>query len=472
MKIDLVGGTSQSWSLAFNAERTVNMFPVFDRKARENAALFSTPGLNLFSTAGVGGTRECFKSAKNGRVFFVSDSRLFEIDEAGTATSRGNLLQSSGNVTIEENETQMGICDGTDVYIFTYATNNFAVVSTAAWTAAGTITSVDSYFIINEVGTGKYYISALGDGTTWSSTDFASAESNPDAILRVFNGFGELYLFGSRSMEIHRNTGASNFPFERISGGTTDIGTSSPYTIISVGRAIFWVGQDKYGNGMVFSTTGISPKKISTEAIDLKLQSATSIEDLKAWSYQEHGHVFYVITGGGLSTSLVYDVTTEEWHERAYTNADGNFEQHRGQCCVFAFGKHLVGDRENGSIYEMSQDYYDDNGDAIIRERIYKHIFAEGDRVTYSELEIGAETGVGNTTGDYQDPIISLSLSKDSGRTFIEAGTDTLGTKGQYNKTVRFRRLGISETMTFRLRISAAVKVALFGSHLNATRGK
>lgn len=472
MRIELVGDSYQAWSPVFNFERTVNMFPVFNRDGRDIAALYGTPGLSLFGTAGTGAMRNCFRSRKNGRVFFVSGSILYEIDAAGNETSRGSLNQSSGNITMDENETQMAICDGSSVYIFTYSTNDFAEVTDPDLPEAGTITTIDNYFVINEVNTGRFYISALGDGTSWNALDFKSAETSPDKILRVFNGVGQLWAFGENTTELFSNTGASDFPFEKISNGDFDVGILAPNSVQSIGRSIIWLGRDEYGDGVVYETTSISPEPISTPAISIRLQKATNPEDIVSWVYQEKGFTFYVLTGGGLETSLVYNKTNGLWHERAYTNADGNFEQHRGNCCVFAFGKQLVGDRENGNIYEMDMDIYSDNGDDIVRERIYRHLYRESNRIRYSELEIGVESGVGLQNGQGSDPKLALYLSKDSGRTFSLFGTADIGAAGNFFETLRFRNLGVAEEMTFKVRISDPVKVALVGSYLKDTKGE
>ena len=70
MKIGLVGATSQQLSLPFNAERTINFFPVLDQQGKEVSALYGTAGLSLFADLGAQETREGFTSS-NGRCFFV-----------------------------------------------------------------------------------------------------------------------------------------------------------------------------------------------------------------------------------------------------------------------------------------------------------------------------------------------------------------------------------------------------------------
>jgi len=472
MKIELVGDSYQAWSIPFNSERSVNVFPVYNKDGKDVSALYGTPGLSLFGTIGTGAIREGFKSKKNGRVFFISGNTLYEVDSAGVGTNRGSLNQSAGNLTISENETQMAICDGVTVYIFTYSADTFAEVTDVDLPVSGTITTISNYFVVNEAGTGKFYISALGDGTSWNALDFASAETNPDKILRVFNGIGELWALGENTTELFSFTGASDFPLEKVSNGDFDVGILSPYSTQAIGRTIYWLGQDEYGKGIVYENSSINPSPISTPAIDILIQAASNPEEIVSWVYQEKGYTFYVLTGGGLATSLCYNVTNKMWHERAFNNADGDFEPHRGQCCVFAFGKQIVGDRENGNLYEMDMDIYDDNGIDIVRERIYRHLYQEGNRIRFNCLEIGVESGVGLQNGQGSNPLLALSLSKDGGRTYSNTETVSIGETGNYMETARFRSLGVTEDMTFKLRFSDPVKVAWFGSYLKRLGGE
>lgn len=381
-------------------------------------------------------------------------------------TSRGTLNTSAGNLTLDENPTQLFICDGEDGYTFTYGTNTFAEVSDGDFPSAGTVAYVDGYFVVNENGTGKFFISSLNDGTAWDALDFATAESSPDVLKRVVRAVGQMWLMGEETTEIWTNTGDAAFPFQKISGAEIEVGIMAPHTAVSYGNSLFWVGQSKEGNGIVYRANGFRPQVISTEAISLVINRATDKENIKAFVYQQDGHDFYVLTGGGLETSLVYDMSAQLWHERAYLESNGTFSQHLASCCVFAFGSHLVGDRRNGNIYRMSMDAYSDNGDEIARERIYTHLSNEGERVRYNSLEIGFETGVGLQAGQGSAPKAVLYISKDGGRTWSNGFEGGIGRVGDYQKKVSFRRLGIAEQLTFKVRVSDPVKIAIIGSYL------
>lgn len=465
MRIGLVGQTYQQRSLPFNAQRTINFWPIFDQEGKEVSALYGTPGLTSFATAGSQGHRQAFTSS-NDRCFFVAGDTLYEVDSNGTTTSRGTLLTSSGNVSMDENSTQLGICDGTNLYTLTYSSNAFAQVTDADLpSSVGFLTVIDEYFVVNQNDTGKFFISSNGDGTAWDALDFATAESNPDELKCVKNALGQLWLFGTKTTEIWTNTGASSFPFSRISGAVMEAGIIAPHSVQDVDNSVFWLGQDKRGAGIVYRANGFVPATVSPEPINIAIGKATDKENITSWTYQEDGHTFYALTGGGLETTLVYDISTQQWHERSY-NDSGALSQHLGRCVTYAFGKQLVGDRRNGNIYEMSLTKYGDNGEDIVSERIYTHVGDMNERIRYNKLEISMETGVGNLTGDGQDPLVSLQLSKDGARTWSNWLTANIGKAGEYLTKVVFRRLGIAEQMTFKLRISAQVKKALTGSYI------
>lgn len=466
MKIGLIGGSYQQRSLPFDAQRTVNLYPIFDEQGKEVASLYGTPGLSLFGNANItGGCRNCFASS-NGRAFLVIGLNLVEVDSAGIATLRGTLDSFRGNVSIDENLNQLAICDGTSVYIFTYATNVFAKVTDPDLPASvGTITYIDGYFIVNENSTGRFYISALNNGLSWAALDFATAETAPDALLRPIRAAGQLWLFGTRSGEIWSNTGDASFPYQRISGAEIPTGIMAAHTAVEHAGSIFWVGSNYQGDGVVYRANGFSPQRVSTEAIELRIRQATDRANMRALTYQADGHDFYILTGGGLETTLVYDVTTNLWHERSYLN-NGVHDLHLMGGVMFAFGKHLVGDRRNSNIYELSSDVYSDNGDAIQRERIFTHLNDEGRFNRYNKLEIGIENGVGLQTGQGSNPLASLLLSTDGARTWSGSCQASIGRVGKYQTKIVFRRLGIADQMTFRLIISEPVKIAITGAYL------
>lgn len=467
VKIGLVGASNAQRSLPWDAQRTINLFPMLDQQGLEVSALYGTPGLVNFTTCDIGPIRRVFNST-TGRAFVVSGIFLYEIFSNGTNILRGtlNTFSQNGLVTIDENPTQLAICDSDALYIFVYASNFFSAVTDPDLPSVGTVTFIDSYFAVNKNNTGSFYISSPNDGTAWAALDFATAESSPDNLLRVLNAVGQLWLFGSKTTEIWTDTGAVAFPFARISGAKMETGIIAPLSAIAVDNTVVWVGQDAYGSGIVFRANGFTPQRISNDAVEYAINQATDKANMCAFTYQQEGHAFYFLTGGGLATSWVYDFTTQLWHERAYLNSNGFLEQHLASCGMYAFGKQLVGDRVNGNIYQMTLDAYDDAGSPLLSRRVYTHIADKSDQIRYNQLQIAMEVGVGTQAGQGYNPTLALRISTDGARTWSDSYEAFIGKVGQYEANVKWRRLGIGQIMTFEVSQSDPVKRAWIGSYL------
>jgi hypothetical protein len=467
MKAGLLGPSYMQRDLPFDAQRSVNLFPILDQEGKEVGALYGAPGLSLLKTAAASPGRQGFAS-DNGRAFAVIGAQLMEIQGDGSQASLGSLQESQGNVTMAENGVQLAICDGTYLYILTYATNAFVKVSSPGLATASSVDFIDGYFVIS-VGpsSGQFQISALYDGTSWAALDFATAESSPDALLRVMNVSGQLWLMGYRTVEIWANTGALNFPFQKISGAAIQSGALSAYACASLDNSAFWVGNDVNGRGIVNKADGLDPTRISTETIERRIQACPDPSSLKMNKYQEEGHTFLIITGGGMETALCYDLATQLWHERAHQNDQGNYELPLQADIFFAFGKQIALDRRNGNIYVQSLDYVSDNGDEMARDRVFTHLNDENKRVTYKNLTVGFEVGLGNQSDPGKDPQCVLSLSKDGGKTWFGNYMRSIGAAGQYLARAVFHRLGQARTMTFRVRVTDQVPVRICGAYFN-----
>ena len=466
MKIDVVGESYTQSSLPFDAQRSVNLYPVLDPKGKQVSALYGTPGCKLFSTVGIGPHREAFAAA-NGRVFTVSGSKFFEIISDGTSIERGTLLGSQGNITIDENGLQLAVCDGQRLYIFTYATNTFVLQTGKPFASALTVTAIGGYFVVNEVNSGRFYASKLFDGTTWDPLFFATAESSSDNLLRVQNISGQLWLYGDKTTEVWGLNGSAFFPFSQVGGADMAVGIVGSYAVSEIDNSAIWVGKNRDGFGIVYRADGFSPVRISNETIELRLQKAPDPSSLKTWTYQEQGHNFIVITGGGMETAICYDVSTQSFHERAYLNNDGNYELPLAQDCVFAFNKQLTFDRNNGNVYEQSLDFYSDNGEEIPRDRIMTHLSEENQRIQFRSLVIDFETGVGNVVDPARNPQATLFFSDDGGRTWSGGRSVSMGAVGKYQTRCVWQRLGQARTRTFRIRVTDPVKVVIIGGYLN-----
>ena len=220
----------------------------------------------------------------------------------------------------------------------------------------------------------------------------------------------------------------------------------------------------------MWKAEGYRAKRISTAAIEKKIAGAGDFSEAYSFVYHEQGHLFYCLQIQGLDTTLCYDASTGQWHERSYRNpATGERELHLAVTHLFFNKKNLVGSRIDGKIYEMSLDYFSDNGNPLVRERISPHQQGEKNLLTFRSFELDMEVGQGLQTGQGSDPQISLEYSNDGGFTWSNEIWRTFGRVGKYKQRVIWRQLGMARDRVFKVKISDPVFVQMNEAFVNAT---
>jgi hypothetical protein len=398
----------------------------------------------------------------NNTLYVVIGANVLTISTAGAVATIGSLTTSTGNVFLASNGTQILIVDGTvDGHYVTIATSAFTNVTLPV--AATSCTFIDGFFVITELNSGVFNVSGLYDATSWDVLDFATAEGDPDNLLRCFHANSNLWLFGASTIEIWYNSGAA-FPFVKVSGGLIQDGLASA-AAISLIKDQFYFLSNKLE---VLRTVGYQREKISTLHIDMEIQSYTTVSDAKSYEYRIDGHDFFVLTFPTADKTWVYDVITGYWHEwSSYkTQSVLTYGRHRGNIGFFFNNKWMIGDHTNGNIYELSMDTYTDDGELIPRTRRTQIVSKEKLGVVHHEIEINLESGVGlGGSGSGSDPVVYLRWSDDGANTWSNYYSKTLGTLGDYKKRLRWLRLGISRNRIYELTMTEPVKFVLLAAY-------
>jgi len=281
----------------------------------------------------------------------------------------------------------------------------------------------------------------------------------------------ELWVFGTDSVEVWYNAGAADFPLQRIQGAFNEIGCVSAYTIAKMDNGLFWLGTDARGQGIVYRANGYTGVRISTHAIEYAIAQYGNISDALAYTYQQEGHAFYVLTFPSGNATWVYDVATQAWHERAGLN-NGEFMRHRSNCqCNFG-GNIVVGDFENGNIYTFDLDVYADNGGVQKWLRSWRALPTGQNnlkRTAHHSLQLDCEAGVGLNLGQGSDPQVMLRWSDDGGHTWSNEHWSPLGKIGAYGQRTFWRRLGMTLKLrdrVYELSGTDPNKIAIMGAEL------
>ena len=249
-------------------QRAVNMYLVqMEAGAKSVAILQSVPGLVLRATAD-GEYRGGIET--NDRAFVVYGQALYELGADHTLNLRGNLATSTGAVSMAYGLFQVVMVDGDSLYVLKMADNTFERVTVAAFTGASTVDFCDNYFILSKDRIGQQYqITAINDATLIDGLDFASAESSPDELVGHIVVQAGILMFGTRTCELHVNTGALDFPFERSRGSGFQVGLMAAASLKLVDNAPMWIGRDKNGAGIVYRLVGGQAARVSNDCIEL-----------------------------------------------------------------------------------------------------------------------------------------------------------------------------------------------------------
>lgn len=509
-----IGPSYKLDSVNVDCQRSVNLYPemISSGNGKEGALAYlkSTPGLEKIANVGTGKIR-LVHTDYSGQVIVVSGMDVYTIFQmvggvqSINPTKIGDLTTGvyydpldpipDNTRPIKAVSGKIGTMDFTiitdgGIQNFMYQLNTFTV-SFGTFASYGFppipyATHVDYLdgYLIYIASDNKFHVSEWNNFTV-NALDFATAEGNPDLINSMLVVGRDLWIFNENSLEIYANTGNASFPFERVNGGFIKIGCLAPYSTATINHAAFWLGRDEKGQGTIYMSGGAMPQRISTTAIEEAISKYNNVEKATAYTYTKNGHSFYVINFDEMS--WCYDISTQLWHERAFTNeSTGDLERHRLNNLSFRphrpffnedYSNIFVGgDYDNNKLYILNEEYRKDDTAPITRLRVFPHITNGLKRLFYNSLQIDMEVGVG-LDGDVQgsDPQVMLSFSNDSGHTWSNELWASAGKKiggiGEYKKRVIWNRLGSARDRVFKIKITDPVKVTLINAEINVQQG-
>lgn len=432
---------------------------------RAKVAVYGTPGKDLFTSFGDTPARGLLQ--RTDFLYVVHRGTFYEVNNAGLKTARGTIGTTSGRVYMADNGSQLMLTDGSAGYIYNFSTFVFTQIVDVDYPGAATVTWQDSYFIINQPNSQRFYISAINNGLAWDALDFASAESNPDNIVAVTSDNSNLYLFGSVSTEFWQNNGNQDFPFSRTSGGAIEWGCAAVNTICKYDNSLAFLAKNRMGQVIVSRMNGYLPQRISTPELEYIINNYSAVSDATAFSYMLGGHPMLQINFPTGNSSWLYDGLSQAWSQlQSY-----GISRDIGQISVNYLDKIIVSDYANGNLYRLNPLTFMENGQPLTMQIISRHFSADDKRITVDKLQLDMETGVGLAVGQGSLPEIMLSISKDGGHEYGTEQWCTFGAIGRYKTRAIWRRLGQARDWVFKFRITDPVKRVILGSSIDARVG-
>lgn len=435
-------------------EALINFYvePIESPGATVKAALYPTPGVNVLASAQVllDGLVGRAHYAETGREFAVLGQYFVEYDSTGLATSYGTVTLDNQPATISGNGSagnELFITSGGNGYLFDLTTNTFSTITALA----GIATMGDylgGYFLALNVATGTVRMSDLFDGTTWDPLQFFQRSAASDGWIGMkVNQY--LYLFGTETGEVWFNSGAFPIPFELHPSGRLQYGTAARWTPEVVGTSMCWLGAIQNGQGSVLRTSGFSVEVISDFSTHNRFDKFPIMADAIGDSYEEFGHIFYILTFPTANETWAFDTTTNMWAQRSTWNSATNHDDAwRPLYHAFAFGQHRMMDFRGNRLYQLSSDFgLDVESLPIRRVRRPPALMDENKLVFVKRLELLLESGLGAVTGQGSTPAVMLRWTKDGGKRFGNQTQRSAGALGEYGKRVIWNRCGAGRKM-------------------------
>jgi len=456
-------------------------------------------------TATIAGTTMTVSAVASGTIYLGQTIQGAGVTAGTVVTALGSGTGGTGTYTVSVAST---VAVGVTMYAI-----NFSVLpsSDGAFSGANTVDVMDNYIVYNNPTTQQWgstdLLSPISPQTSYSLKDGA-----PDDLVALIVDHREVYLLGEVSSEVWTDVGAVQFPFQRIPGTSTQHGIAAPFSLSRLGDSFAYVSRNNRGQAQIMQMQGYKPGRISTHAVENTLTNQY-VDDAIAWTYQLEGHEVYVVTFPTLNLTWAYDIATGMWHKWLYTADDNSYQRHRGNCCAVFQGMVLVGDYENGRIYELDKQNYTDNGQNVRRLRRAPHLVTDFQRQYFDELQIQFQPGVGTTglsqpTGDifvnspyiiYPDAIFTigpfqtyvigqqatlnntsvttnpqamLRWSNDGGSTWSKEYWVSIGRMGKYTNRAIWRRLGMARDRVFEVSITDPVNAVIVSANLKASEGE
>ena len=360
----VVGPSGTVYSRNADAERTINWYvegPDGGAASKNQQGFLNpTPGLVPFANLAAGPVRGLYEI--NGRCFAVGGNSFEEVFASGTTTVLATVGSTDVHpVTFASSGTQsnqLALTVSGQLYVMDMTTNVVThITSINFMQPCQTVIFFDSDFLVLRGGTRQFYYSALLDATSWDPLQVEEVSLFADNIQQMAVSHETIWLFGSQHSLPYIDTGDADIPFQPVSETVMEHGVYAPWSVASLDNTLFWLESSSNGALQVMRLSGYSPQRISSFSAETFFNRAEGMDQSIGWCYSEAGHSFYVLYAPQMQTSWTYDVASGLWCERSlWRPSRRRHYPYVGRCHAFAFGKHLVGDRQSGTIYRQGLD--------------------------------------------------------------------------------------------------------------------
>lgn len=317
----------------------------------------------------------------NGTLYRVMGSSFVSVAQDGTVMTIGDVGDDGNPVALDYGFSYLSIASNRNLWLYN-------------GTALQQVTDGDLGPVIDAIWMDGYYVTT--DGTSIVVTDLAnpfsvnplkygSAEADPDPIVGLGRLRGELYAFGTNTIQVYSNQGGNLFPFQASPGATIPIGCVGPYAKVKFAQTYAFVGSgrnDAVGVWLMGQGTG---QKLSTRAIDdmLAAEPNQSGIRLEARVSRDENRLYVHLS----DKSLVYcaGATAQNDGDPVWyvcNSGTAMDRPYRLRNAVLAYGKLICGDTESNQLGIISEQLDAGDGTAFLSWSLDGETFSQEKALT------------------------------------------------------------------------------------------
>lgn len=475
--IPIFGLGNQQRSPFISTIKRINCVVEMSENGRQQAALIGLGGLSSYISVGSTPARAIFVREGETNFYAVFEDTIYLLNPTAPAAVLGKLPTFDGPAWIADNGTQLLINDGKKAFIYDTTTMLLSQITDIdfPFEARGACFLAGRFWVytVSGVLANRVYGSDQFNGLSWDSLNFFTPEATPDGITSVSRWYNNLVIWGSASIEFWAGISVQIpglLGFQPITGANTQIGLVGERAYAAVGQRLFFLGRTN-GQVSVYELKGYSAEPVSIPAIDADIATRTNHDISVATGYTISGHGIFQITFPSavsqLAVTWALDIGSMIWIERQSYNQP----YYRGLIAVSTLDRIFITDAFTGVIWEMSDIYQSEGADPLIFEVTSIHILKKGDKLSINSLQVDMETGLGIASGQGDNPMGIVQISKDGGHVWGSESMIPLGKIGNFRARAIRRRIGSARDIAVRFRITDPIPRRVCGAYLMMTPG-
>lgn len=241
--------------------------------------VISRPGISSIATTGRVARGQF---VWNGSLYQIQSEELHKITNVttGASTNLGTIAGSEPVFTAIGFNTATLVVKGGKLYTLDTSDTLIDISGNANFVPCDSLAHINGRFVYIPSNGDPAFFSDVGAAGTVQALSFFDAEELPDKNNNVFNFKNTLYIMGTDSIELFRDTGASPNPFGRISGARLTTGFIGG--LLEYNETFLFIGREKDQSAGIYALgSGVAPK-ISNSAIDLILAGFTEAQMARA----------------------------------------------------------------------------------------------------------------------------------------------------------------------------------------------